>query len=68
MLPTTSKARSRIPPRLSERVSASSAVEAAMIIPSTENGVSAATQPGWLAVQLHQGVHVKVRHRARNER
>jgi hypothetical protein len=34
------------PPRRPVRESASSVVDAATIIPSTENGVSAATQPG----------------------
>jgi hypothetical protein len=41
-----SSAHGKIPPRPPERESASSVVEAATIIPSTDNGVSAATQPG----------------------
>jgi hypothetical protein len=45
-LPTTSSVRSNIPPRLPDRESASSVVDAAAIIRSTENGVSAATHPG----------------------
>jgi hypothetical protein len=45
-LPTTTRAHGRNPPRAPERESASSVVEAATTISPTENGVSAATQPG----------------------
>jgi hypothetical protein len=45
-LPEASSAHGKIPPRPPERESASSVVEAATIIPSTDNGVSAATHPG----------------------
>ncbi len=45
-LPTTSSAHSSTPPRSPARESASSVVDAATIIPSTDNSVSAATQPG----------------------
>jgi len=45
-LPTTSSAHGKNPPRPPERESASNVVDAATIIPSTENGVRAATQPG----------------------
>ena len=46
MLPATSSAHGSIPPRCPDRDSASSVVDAATIIPSTENGVRVATQPG----------------------
>jgi hypothetical protein len=45
-LPTTSSTQGMNPPRPPERKSVSNVVDAATIIPSTENGVSAATQPG----------------------
>lgn len=47
MLPITSNAHGNTPPRLPDLESASNVVDAATIIPSTDNGVSAATQPGW---------------------
>jgi hypothetical protein len=50
MLPTASNAQGRTPPRPPERDSASSVVDAATIMPSTDRGVSAATQPGWPCV------------------
>ena len=46
-LPTTSHAHGRTPPRLPDRESESNVVEAATIMPSTDSGVSTATQPGW---------------------
>jgi hypothetical protein len=46
-LPATSNAHGSSPPRSPDRDSASSVVDAATIIPSTDSGVSAATQPGW---------------------
>jgi len=45
-LPTTS-AQGIKPPRPPLRESASSVVDAATIMPSTDSGVSAATHPGW---------------------
>ena len=45
-LPTTSSAQGSFPPHSPARESASSVVDAATIIPSTDSGVSAATQPG----------------------
>jgi hypothetical protein len=45
-LPTASSAHGNNPPRRPVRESASTVVDAAAIIPSTENGVSMATQPG----------------------
>src|ERR1017187_10977101 len=45
-LPATSSTHGRTPLRPPERESASNVVDAATIIPSTENGVSAATHPG----------------------
>lgn len=45
-LPATSNAHGSIPPRRPDRESASNVVDAARIIPSTDKGVSAATQPG----------------------
>jgi hypothetical protein len=57
-LPTTSRVHGRTPPLRPDRDSASRVVDAATIIPSTDNGVSAATHPGWL--QLNQEVHVQV--------
>jgi hypothetical protein len=45
-LPTARSVQGSTPPRLPERESASNVVDAATIIPSTENGVSAATHPG----------------------
>jgi hypothetical protein len=45
-LPMTSSAYGGVPPLPPDRDSASSVVDAATIIPSTERGVSAATQPG----------------------
>ncbi len=55
-LPTTRSAHGRAPPRPSERESASSVIDAATTVPSTENGVSAATTR--LTVQRHQHVQV----------
>src|SRR5262249_44695645 len=46
-LPATRSAQGSFPPRSPARESASRVVEAATIIPSTDSGVSAATQPGW---------------------
>ncbi len=46
-LPTNSNPHGSSPPRLPDRDSASSVVDAATIIPSTDNGVKAATHPGW---------------------
>jgi hypothetical protein len=46
-LPAASSAHGSTPPRLPDRESASKVVDAATIIPSTDNGVSAATHPGW---------------------
>ncbi len=46
MLPATSSAQGSLPPRPPDRESASSVVDAATIIPSTDNGVSTATHPG----------------------
>jgi len=45
-LPTTRSAQGSTPPRSPARESASSVVDAATIIPSTDSGVSAATHPG----------------------
>jgi hypothetical protein len=45
-LPATKRAHGGNPPRSPPRESASSVVDAATIIPSTDNGVSAATHPG----------------------
>jgi len=45
-LPTTRSIPGSTPPRSPARESASKVVEAATIIPSTDSGVSAATQPG----------------------
>jgi hypothetical protein len=45
-LPTTSSAHGRTLPRSPARESATSVVDAATIIPSTDKGVNAATQPG----------------------
>jgi hypothetical protein len=45
-LPATSSAHGSTPPRPPDRESANSVVDAATIIPSTDNGVSAATHPG----------------------
>ena len=56
-LPAVRSAQGRKSPRLPPRDSASSVVDAATIIRSTDSGVSDATQPG-LAVQLRQQVHV----------
>lgn len=47
ILPITSSAHGSGPPRPPDRDSASSVVDAATIMPSTDSGVSAATQPGW---------------------
>lgn len=57
-LPTTSNARGRTPPRLPDRESESNVVEAATIMPSTDSGVSTATQPGWpcSATSMHMEV------------
>jgi hypothetical protein len=46
-LPITSNTHGRRPPRLPDRDSESSVVDAATIIPSADSGVSAGTQPGW---------------------
>jgi hypothetical protein len=45
-VPATSSAHGSVPPLRPDRESASDVVDAATIIPSTESGVSAATQPG----------------------
>jgi hypothetical protein len=45
-LPTTGNAHGRTPPPLPDRESESNVVEAATIMPSTDSGVSTATQPG----------------------
>ncbi len=45
-LPATSSAHGSAPPLRLDHESASSVVDAATIIPSTDSGVSAATQPG----------------------
>src|SRR5262249_52282245 len=45
-LPATSSPHGSTPPRPPDRESASTAVDAATIIPSTDNGVSTATHPG----------------------
>lgn len=47
MLPAASSARDSDPPGRQARESASSVVDAATVIPSTDSGVSAAIQPGW---------------------
>lgn len=46
-LPINSSVHGRTPPRPPARESASSVVDAATIIPSTDSGVSAATHPGY---------------------
>ena len=45
-LPATSSAYGSAPPLRPDRESAGNVVDAATIIPSTDSGVSAATQPG----------------------
>jgi hypothetical protein len=45
-LPATSRTHGKKPPRRPDRDSVSKVVDAATIIPSTESGVRAATQPG----------------------
>jgi len=47
LLPTASSTHGSSPPRPPDRESASSVVDAATIIPSTDSGVSAATHLGW---------------------
>lgn len=47
MWPPATSLHGRDPPRPPDRDSASSVVDATTIIPSTDNGVSAATHPGW---------------------
>jgi hypothetical protein len=66
-LPATSSAHGSTPPRWPERESASSVVDVAMIIPSTDRGVSAATHPR-LATQHDQRVHIQVGDRAHDQR
>jgi hypothetical protein len=46
-LPTDSNNHGSTPPRLPDRESANNVVDAATIIPSTDSGVRAATQPGY---------------------
>src|SRR5215467_5112223 len=66
-LPVTSSAHGSGPYRPPDRESASKAVEAATIIPSTDSGVSAATPPR-LAMLGDQLVHVQVGDCARDHR
>jgi hypothetical protein len=61
-LPATSSAHGRKPPRLPARKSASSVVDAATIIPSTDIRRQGATHPR-LLIQLDQQVDVQVQHR-----
>ena len=66
-LPAARSPHGRNPPRPPPRESASSVVDAATIIPSTDSGVSAATQPR-LSVQLHEQVHVQIEHSPGDQR
>lgn len=59
-LPTASSAHGRNPPRPPLRESASSVVDAATIIPSTDIQRRQRCHPPWLPVQRDYQVHVQV--------